>query len=99
MDIETVLKRRFEDAIRSSLPQCPLIGPKWFRYEPESRPPVFRFLAMNKLVKATGMRRDRLTQKVLGNLDMRGVNGRAQVSRKGDIYVALGQRQGDEASR
>jgi len=99
MDREQELKRRFVEAIRNSLPECPLIGPKWFRYEPEAHPPVFRFVAMAKLVKATGMRRDKLVDRLMENLDLRGVKGEAHVSRKGEIYVSLEEASGAEASR
>ena len=89
MNVEEDLTNRFKDAIRKSLPQCPLIGPKWFCYDADSDPPQFRFLCMNKLVKATGMSAKVLASRLVKNLDLHGLAAEVRVTDDYEIQIRL----------
>ena len=91
MNTEQVLKQRFLDAIKKSFDPCPLIGPKWFKYEPNDSPPSFKFTGMSKLAKALGMRIDFVSQKVFDNLNFRGLPVESRITQSFVIWVTLKQ--------
>ncbi|MHC4983695.1 MAG: hypothetical protein ACYTF6_11110 [Planctomycetota bacterium] len=93
MDGEQQLIERLKDAIRKSLPRCPLVGPKWFCYEADSKRELLRFVALNKLVKATGMRPQALADRIVKNLDLSGLEAEVRVSPKYEIQLRVKQGQ------
>ena len=94
MSIEKDLGERFTDAIRKSLPRCPLIGPKWYCYDPDGKPAHFRFVCMDKLVKATGLKPKVLAKRILENLDLGGLRADVRVAEDFEIRIKLKQSQG-----
>jgi hypothetical protein len=79
MDIEDKLKRRFSQAIRRSYDPCPLIGPKWFQYNPDGKPAHFQFVGGKKLAKAASGSPRMALRRVLKNLNVRDLNARAEI--------------------
>jgi len=89
MTIEQRLVQRFKKAIRKSLPQCPIIGDKWFRYNESGKPAHFQFVAMNRLVKATGIRAETLARRIERNLDLHGFDAALLVTKRHEFRITL----------
>ena len=97
MDIEDKLTRRFVQAIRRSYEPCPLIGPKWFRYNPSGKPAHFQFLGAAKLAKAaSGVPRGALAR-IMKNLNLRDLGARAEIAGQ-EIRVYLPEGAGQKGS-
>ncbi|HUS47935.1 MAG TPA: hypothetical protein VM098_07440, partial [Phycisphaerae bacterium] len=86
---EKDLTERFKAAIRKSLPQCPLIGPKWFRYADDGRRESLRFVCMGKLVKATGLKGEALADRIVKNLDLSGLDAEVKITDELEIRIRL----------
>jgi len=89
MSTEQDLIKRFKDAISKSLPRCPLIGPKWFRYSSGDKRTRLRFICMNKLVKATGLKAKVLADRIVKNLDLRGLDAEVRITDEYEIQLTL----------
>jgi len=89
-DIQAVLTARFIAAIRKSFNPCPLLSPKWFKYYPNGKPADFQFTGLYKLAKATTRPQALITQMIIKNLDLKGVEADVRSTTKRDaINVCL----------
>lgn len=95
MDIKDLLTERFTQAIKTSLPQTPLIGPKWFKLYPNGKPADFQFTGCTKLAKATTLRPHRVVEKILRNLDLKDVASKVEATGDFKINVTLKKPEGE----
>ena len=96
MDIAEELKKRFIKAIKKSFHQTPLIGPKWFRYNPGGKPCDFQFLGVGKLAKAAGRPPEAIAELLIKNLKLGGLKAQAKITRSGQISVSLENRPAEQ---
>jgi len=93
-DMEKLLTKRFTDAVRKGFKPCPLIGPKWFRYYGDAKPPYFRFVGVAKLSKATGFKLESVVQRIVEHLDVKDLDAKVDITAQGNIHVRFNDRSG-----
>ena len=89
MDIKEVLTERFIKAIKKSLPQTPLIGPKWFKLYPKGRPADFQFTGCVKVAKAACKSPTFILQAIMKNLSIDDVAAKVTTGQDFTINVTL----------
>lgn len=89
MDIKEVLTERFTKAIKKSLPQTPLIGPKWFKLYPKGRPADFQFTGCVKLAKAASKSPKFVLQAIIRNLAVQDIAAKVTPAKDFRINVTL----------
>ena len=87
MDIKKTLSKRFTKAIGKSFNRPPLIGPKWFSWHGEAKPPYFQFTGVGKMAKATMTKPDEIVRRLVRHLDTSGLDVEVQATSDGKINV------------
>ena len=80
IDIEELIKQRFIKAIKKCFKPCPLIGPRWFRYEGAGEPPSFQFVGAKGLAKATKSRPRDVVKQIVENLNMHELEAELEIT-------------------
>ena len=87
MDVKELLTKRFTEAIGKSFTKCPLIGPKWFKWYANAKPPYFQFTGVEKLAKAATLKPAEVIRRILRHLDTSGLDAEVKVTADDKINV------------